>query len=996
MAQTKAPRTDDRPDAENILDKVKLSLSVAAEEMVPWFYSRMPEYYFRTHDEVEQIAHLHALVSGQATAQGHVLNLKSPGGARQTFISPGGGMAQLRAAVGQLADRDILNARMYASEDGRLRLDTFIMHPQERVDCASDAFARAVDETRASALVPEEDMDAFAAFLATATGDCVDKFEVERAVRHFRIYEAIADTDRVHVSREAGVYPGLCRVIVSMMEPPTHGALMTMINILARAGAGITRAYLDVYDTPGRALGICSFYVREDADSPVCDDERWAPLEAELRVVKWFASGHALERLADEEGFGVHQVMLLMAAAEFAHQFLLRKDAYAYTAHNIVEAVRARPDAARALVAYFEARFDPADADRERTSRGLLVPLRDLRAEMADEVAATTFAAMETFVSHTLRTNYFVANRFGLSFRMDPAVLDHLPERRGKFADLSRPYGFYFFHGAHFQGFHVRYREMARGGVRVVPTGTQAQFELESNRMFDEVTALASSQQHKNKDIPEGGSKAVILMGPLGDMDLAVKSMVNSLLDVMLPGEGSFTLPDVVDYLGREEIIYLGPDEHITPDHIRWIVAHARKRGYRWPSAFMSSKPETGINHKEYGATSLGVMVFAVEILHLLGIDPKKDPFTVKFTGGTRGDVASNAMRILISDYPDTARIVAATDGHGALYDPDGLDHGELMRLIEAEAGVCEFDQDKLRGEGSFAVCTSAPEGARLRDTLHNTAQADLFLPCGGRPDTINIKNWDQFLTPGGAPSAKAIVEGANIFISDEARDRLQNKGVLIVHGASANKTGVICSSYEILAGLVMSDDEFLAAKEEYVAQVMTILGERARAEAQLLVREYKAAGGERHMTDISMDLSKEINTLADRIDASLKETHPSPEALRDDPELYALLLSYCPQLLAERYPDRLIHQVPLSHLQALVAAYAASRAVYAEGIGWMSERMQTHNPDDVLHAYLRQEKQLARYIEALVKSDAAHRTGIAQILLSTGRKYLTLHELEG
>ena len=78
----------------------------------------------------------------------------------------------------------------------------------------------------------------------------------------------------------------------------------------------------------------------------------------------------------------------------------------------------------------------------------------------------------------------------------------------------------------------------------------------------------------------------------------------------------------MVDYLGRLEIIYLGPDENITPEHIMWMVGRAVERGYAWPNAFMSSKPGAGINHKEYGVTSLGVAVFTREILRSLDIDP--------------------------------------------------------------------------------------------------------------------------------------------------------------------------------------------------------------------------------------------------------------------------------------------------------------------------------------------------------------------------------------
>ena len=49
----------------------------------------------------------------------------------------------------------------------------------------------------------------------------------------------------------------------------------------------------------------------------------------------------------------------------------------------------------------------------------------------------------------------------------------------------------------------------------------------------------------------------------------------------------------------QPEVLYLGPDEQVLPEDINWIVQRAAKRGYRNPSAFMSSKPKAGINHKE-------------------------------------------------------------------------------------------------------------------------------------------------------------------------------------------------------------------------------------------------------------------------------------------------------------------------------------------------------------------------------------------------------------
>ena len=71
-------------------------------------------------------------------------------------------------------------------------------------------------------------------------------------------------------------------------------------------------------------------------------------------------------------------------------------------------------------------------------------------------------------------------------------------------SDRERPFGVFFGHARRCNGFHVRFREIARGGLRVVPVGSPEAFGLESTRHFDEVYGLASAQQLKNKDIPEG------------------------------------------------------------------------------------------------------------------------------------------------------------------------------------------------------------------------------------------------------------------------------------------------------------------------------------------------------------------------------------------------------------------------------------------------------------------------------------------------------------
>lgn len=178
----------------------------------------------------------------------------------------------------------------------------------------------------------------------------------------------------------------------------------------------------------------------------------------------------------------------------------------------------------------------------------------------------------------------------------------------------AQPFGTFFIHGRRFNGFHVRFRDISRGGLRVVAPNTTSEHRFESSRQYTEAFNLAYAQQLKNKDIAEGGSKAVILVEPSNTeardfvIRKSVKAFADALLDLNSTDEA--VRRKIVDYYGHDELIYLGPDENIVPSDILWVTRQAQLRGYPIPRAFMSSKPDVGINHKVYGVTSEGVAVF--------------------------------------------------------------------------------------------------------------------------------------------------------------------------------------------------------------------------------------------------------------------------------------------------------------------------------------------------------------------------------------------------
>lgn len=970
-----------------IREQVEHKLHESAVGLIPWFLSDMPEYYFRTHSEEEVIKHVMALVSGMVRDEKQSMALHSPSGDMVTHITPGGDMHALARVLREYIDKDIQIARIYSSRDDSIRLDTFVFGPLDKCPVGEkmdDAFRQiSIDEVD----IPSGDREAFENFLRCASEDYIEKFEPLRAVRHFNACNCVEGSEDVQVKLEKEVHPGFDRVSITMENPPRKGLLLRVVNIFAREDVPVDRAYSDEFERGDQSpIVTMSFYLDTGRVDLQEDSEQWRRLKRQFELTKWF-SFHGLEALAEEDGWELGQVMLVQAACEFAHQFLVREDMHAYTSSRILYAVLKHRDVLNTIMEYFDARFNPDfEGDRETVRTKRRVAARLALRGVDNEIHRRILTYVYRFFRYTLRTNYYLPNKLGLSFRLDPVILAPQPRE-------ERPYAIYCFHGPYSFAFHVRYRDTARGGVRVVRTWNQEQFELESNRLFDEVTKLASAQQFKNKDIPEGGSKAVILLGPEADIDLAVKSMVDSFLDLLVIPEGAdgYVQGGIVDYLGREELIYLGPDENITSDHITWITDRAGKRGYKWPSAFMSSKPGAGIAHKEYGVTSEGVVVFADELLRTLGINPDTNPFTVKITGGPAGDVASNVMKILMREYGENARIVAMTDGHGAAYDPDGMDHAELVRLIDGNYKSSHFDKSKLKGEGAFVVSTDEPDGTRIRNELHNTAVADIFIPSGGRPDTINISNWKHYLQEDGTPSSRGLVEGANIFISADARAQMEKAGVLAVPGPSANKTGVICSSYEILAGLILSESEFLEIKDEYVAQLLDILRLRARSEARVLMREFKMAGGTRTITQLSYELSESINTLADKVAAVLGE---NVDTVADDPRLCDVLLDYCPAVLVEKYRERIINDLPRRHQLALVSAYVSAKMLYQEGMGWADTLVSIRDVREVVFGYLEEEEKIAQFVAEIRNCGVQHADMIAEILEHGGRKQLTLHKL--
>ncbi|CCX34060.1 Similar to NAD-specific glutamate dehydrogenase; acc. no. P00365 [Pyronema omphalodes CBS 100304] len=554
------------------------------------------------------------------------------------------------------------------------------------------------------------------------------------------------------------------------------------------------------------------------------------------------------------------------------------------------------------------------------------------------------------FNTHILKTNFYTPTKMAVSFRLNPKFL---PSK-----EYPQPlFGMFLTVGSEFRGFHLRFKDVARGGIRIVKSRNKEGWSINARSIFDENYNLANTQQRKNKDIPEGGSKGVILL----DADhqdkatVAFQKYIDSIMDLLLPPTSPGIKDPIVDLHNKPEILFMGPDEN-TAGLVDWATEHAKARGAPWWKSFFTGKSPRlgGIPHDVYGMTSLSVRQYVEGIYRNLNIDPS----TVRKlqTGGPDGDLGSN--EILLSN----EKYVGIVDGSGVIVDTNGLDHDELIRLAKARKMISEFDISKLSPEGYRVLVDEnnvtlpnnevVVNGTIFRNTFHlrSDIKYDIMVPCGGRPEAIDLANVNNLIKDGESV-IPYVVEGANLFITQDAKLRLEKAGCILYKDASANKGGVTSSSMEVLASLafddkgfaedmcVGADGEIPAFYKEYVKTVQRTIQNNARLEFEALWREAEKTGKPRSI------LSDELSVAITNLDEELQQTDLwNNVALRT-----SVLNEALPDKLIERIGlETILGRVPENYLKAIFGSYLASRFVYEYGsnptqfsfFDFMSKRM--------------------------------------------------------
>jgi len=1002
-----------------IIHELTQRQSRTIESVVPWFLENMPPSYFRQvpwETRINQIKAISAIKEANMDLHMNLRSHLSDGRLCLTFIRPGptkpGGLLKL---VNELPwnhkTKDYLplsRVLVYTANDETLSLNMFnygneksppfkleavgseILKYAERIQ--KGEFLNAKNHPRPAEYFEREQL---LEYMKKCSFTYLSQANPRRFLKQRYMFSEVSGTEGMDVSIEEELYDYDDKdrkrhfwFDIAVANSLPQVTLENASRILYLDKFDVVRAHLDVVSDGANGdvtlLRLCA--VPMEGNEPT--SHSLDTLAIQLKRTKWLDPA-TMDLVFDRYPWlGIPKGEIITAFVALTHAIMAKQHPVVYSKANILETVtRKRYIAHIASIAeLFLDRFNPKHPLSEEELNIRADRLREnIEGDIEDSIAVEVLHKMIDIVHHTLRTNIYLEDRYALGLRLDPKVMvaKNEPPR-------ELPYGVLFIHGRRFNGFHVRFRDIARGGLRLVTPQTSEQLALESARQYDECYGLAYAQQLKNKDIPEGGAKAVCLIGQSEFTDVgkkfimrkSVKAFTDAMLDLIV--DTPDTRENVVDHLGKKEVLYLGPDEQIIPQDINWIVARAAKRGYDTPAAFMSSKPRAGINHKEYGVTSEGVNVYLdVALRRALGIDPKNQPFTIKMTGGPNGDVAGNEIKILFREYGENAKIVGMADHSGSAEDPDGLDHEELLRLFHSDLSISEFDEEKIGPKGKlYRVDTE--EGIKMRNTMHFRVEADAFIPAGGRPNTIDVHNYKSFLKADGTPSSPLIIEGANLFLTKEARENLFNEaGVLIVKDSSANKCGVICSSYEISAAMLLNEEEFFENKEVIVHQVLDKLRSLARMEAELLFREYESYPGS--LTSFSQIISNTINMTKD---ALIKALDTLSDEERDS--LLPLFRDHLPAKIADMAFDRVYDRVPLQYIKNAIASSLASKMVYKEGTKFVQSVSDEDIADTALR-YLKGEKEIATLRNILSEADMpeSEKVMILQLLEAGGARTL-------
>lgn len=310
-------------------------------------------------------------------------------------------------------------------------------------------------------------------------------------------------------------------------------------------------------------------------------------------------------------------------------------------------------------------------------------------------------------------------------------------------------------------------RGPGKGGTRMSPSLTVA-----------EVVRLARVMTWKwaAVDLYFGGAKAGIRADPgARDREAVLRAFVRALANEV-PSQ-----------------YVLGLDMGLTERDAAIVQDELGDRG----AAVGAPRELGGVPYDEWGVTGFGVAEAADAAAAHRGLDLRDARVVVQGFGAV-GTAAAARVAAL------GARVVAVSDVDTVVYDPDGLDVGEL---VAARA--------PLRDAGGRQLAPGAELGL----------EAEILIPAATQ-DVIGVETAREL-------ACQIVVEGANLPITPPAQEVLAARGVTVVPDFIANAGGVVAAAYAMDARrspfAPEPDAIFEAVAARMRANATTVLEESAR-----------------------------------------------------------------------------------------------------------------------------------------------------------------------
>jgi glutamate dehydrogenase len=636
-------------------------------------------------------------------------------------------------------------------------------------------------------------------------------------------------------------------------------------------------------------------------------------------------------------GLTWRQVVVLRAYAKY-----LRQAGTVFSQDYMESTFIAYPDVAALLVELFETRFAPGPglSAEERSLRAKELTAR-INAEL-DEVSSLDqdriLRSYLTLIQATLRTSFYQKRDDGrpkayVALKLDPQAVPELPAPRPKYE--------IFVYSPRFEGVHLRFGPVARGGLRW------------SDRREDfrtEVLGLVKAQMVKNAVIvPVGAKGGFVLKQKPGDRDEAVicyQEFVSALLDVTDNIAGGQIVPptDVIRHDGDDPYLVVAADKGTaTFSDIANEISVSKDF---WMGDAFASGGSAGYDHKKMGITARGAWESVKRHFRDMGVDTQTQDFTVVGVGDMSGDVFGNGM--LLSEH---IRLVAAFDHRHIFLDPDpdaATSYAERRRLFDLpRSSWADYDETLISEGGGVHPRTAksipiSPQVRRVLDIDEEitsmsppelmkailTAPVDLFWNGGigtyVKASTesnaeVGDKSNDAIRVDGRALRVKVVGEGGNLGCTQLGRIEFASNGGRVYTDFIDNAAGVDCSDHEvnikILLGRAVADGELTVPQRD------ELLAEMTDEVAELVLRDNydqaRALGMSQAQSVSLLPVHRRMITELERSGLLNRELEglPSDEELaaRTDtgltPPEFAVLLSYVKislerEILADGLPD--------------------------------------------------------------------------------------------